>query len=67
MTSAEEHQRQATRIMLAAIVPVGFALAGSGAIREHRLNHRPTHDVDLFTPAVPAAVFRSAVAQTSPR
>ncbi len=64
MTSAEEHQRQATRIMLAAIAPVGFALAGSGAIREHGLTLRPTHDVDLFTPAVPAAVFRSAVDQT---
>lgn len=64
MTRAEEHQRQATRIILAAIAPVGFALAGSGAIREHGLTHRPTHDVDLFTPAVPAAVFRSAVDQT---
>ena len=64
MTSAEEHQRQATRIILATIAPVGFALAGSGAIREHGLTHRPTHDVDLFTPAVPASVFRSAVEQT---
>lgn len=27
----------------------GFALAGSGAIREHELISRPTEDVDLFT------------------
>ncbi|MDP9801060.1 hypothetical protein J2S49_001136 [Arcanobacterium wilhelmae] len=27
----------------------GFALAGSGAIREHGLIHRPTEDIDLFT------------------
>ena len=53
MSNAEEHQRQAARIVLAAIAPVGFALAGSGAIREHGLIHRPTHDIDLFTPAVP--------------
>ena len=61
MSNAEEHQRQAARIVLAAIAPVGFALAGSGAIREHGLIHRPTHDIDLFTPAVPAASFRGAV------
>lgn len=61
MPTAEEYQRQAARIVLAAIAPVGFALAGSGAIREHGLIHRPTHDVDLFTPAVPAANFRGAV------
>ena len=57
MTSAEERQQQATRIMLSAIAPVGFALAGSGAIREHGL----THDIDLFTPAVAASTFSDAV------
>jgi len=61
VSTAEEHQRRAARIILTAIGPVGFALAGSGAIREHGLIHRPTHDIDLFTPAVPAARFRGAV------
>lgn len=40
-------QREVARIALAAVD--GFALAGSGAVREHGLIDRPTEDVDLFT------------------
>ncbi|MCI1748209.1 MAG: nucleotidyl transferase AbiEii/AbiGii toxin family protein [Acidipropionibacterium sp.] len=42
-------QRRITRIALEALGPDHFALAGSGAIREHGLIDRPTKDVDLFT------------------
>lgn len=38
-----------------------FALAGSGAIREHGLADRPTEDVDLFTSDVDLRRFSSAV------
>lgn len=38
-----------------------FALAGSGAIREHGLTDRPTQDVDLFTINVTEARFTDAV------
>ncbi|MGB9224522.1 hypothetical protein [Mycobacterium sp.] len=33
--SATEHQRRVTALLLQSIGPAGFALAGSGAIREH--------------------------------
>lgn len=39
----------------------GFALAGSGAIREHGLTNRPTQDVDLFTVNTAAEDFTAAV------
>jgi hypothetical protein len=39
----------------------GFALAGSGAIREHGLTNRPTQDVDLFTANTAAENFTAAV------
>ena len=43
-------QRNIARLALqAAGAHSGFALAGSGAIREHGLIDRPTEDVDLFT------------------
>ncbi|MBB1511537.1 nucleotidyl transferase AbiEii/AbiGii toxin family protein [Tessaracoccus sp. MC1627] len=61
MPTGEEHQRQAARIILAAIGPAGFALAGSGAIREHGLIDRPTNDIDLFAPARAAAGFSDAI------
>lgn len=35
-------------MLLAAIGDAGFALAGAGAMRAHRLTSRPTYDVDLF-------------------
>jgi hypothetical protein len=45
-----EEQRRVTRLALKAVGDdAGFALAGSGAIREHGLIDRPTEDVDLFT------------------
>lgn len=44
-----EFQREVARVALEAAQGEGFALAGSGAIREHGLIHRPTQDVDLFT------------------
>lgn len=50
MTQDPEEQRRITRIALEAVGKnAGFALAGSGAIREHGLINRPTEDVDLFT------------------
>lgn len=39
----------------------GFALAGSGAIREHGLADRPTQDVDLFTMKVTEALLAGTV------
>ena len=58
-------QREVTRIALSAAH--GFALAGSGAIREHGVIERPTEDVDLFTTNLDAAAFGSAVDQVSER
>ena len=51
-------QRFVTTLLLNHIGPAGFALAGSGAIREHGITDRLTHDVDLFTTAAtsPAAL-----------
>lgn len=44
-------QRFVTTLLLNHIGSAGFALAGSGAIREHGITDRLTHDVDLFTTA----------------
>jgi len=49
VSDAEEPQREITRLALRSLDGTGFALAGSGAIREHGLVDRPTEDVDLFT------------------
>ena len=49
MCSREAMQRDVARIALSDAADSGFALAGSGAIREHGLTQRPTADVDLFT------------------
>ncbi len=54
-------QRRVTKIALAGVV--GFALAGSGAIREHGIIDRPTEDVDLFTASQDVAAFAVAVDQ----
>lgn len=34
--------------LLGELGDAGFVLAGAGAIREHGLTDRPTHDIDLF-------------------
>ena len=49
MSEKRDAQREVTRIALSGIAGFGFALAGSGAIREHGVIDRPTEDVDLFT------------------
>ena len=56
-----ELQRTVTRIALAASRSSGFALAGSGAIREHGLINRATQDVDLFTSNTDEGAFGAAV------
>ncbi|MDR1450449.1 MAG: nucleotidyl transferase AbiEii/AbiGii toxin family protein [Propionibacteriaceae bacterium] len=54
-------QRRVTRLALEALEPDGFALAGSGAIREHGFIDRPTQDVDLFTVQSAQAHFSAAL------
>ena len=55
-------QRRIARIALEATGPeAGFALAGSGAIREHGFIDRPTEDVDLFTIQSAQHEFASAL------
>ncbi len=49
MPSALEQQRAAPALILTAIGGDAFALAGSGAIREHGVILRATQDIDLFT------------------
>jgi Nucleotidyl transferase AbiEii toxin, Type IV TA system len=61
VTTDEELQREIARVALRALVGTDFALAGSGAIREHGLLHRLTHDVDLFTSDMDQEKFASAV------
>lgn len=54
-------QRRVTRIALEVVAKDQFALAGSGAIREHGLIDRPTQDVDLFTVQSAERRFEPAV------
>lgn len=61
MAGSVEHQREVTRLLLSVIDDTGFALAGSGAIREHGVTARPTEDVDLFTTNVGAQRFDQAI------
>ena len=56
-------QREVARIALAGVD--SFALAGSGAIREHGLIERPTEDVDLFTTSQDVTAFSAAVDQVT--
>lgn len=56
-------QRNVTRIALTCVD--GFALAGSGAIREHGVLVRPTEDVDLFTTSQDVTAFSAAVDQVT--
>ena len=52
-----EYQREVTRLALDALASGGFALAGSGAIREHGIIDRPTQDIDLFTSVTSTEAF----------
>lgn len=61
MSEQNEAQRELTRIALASVGQAGFALAGSGAIREHGVIDRPTEDVDLFTATQDTDEFAKAV------
>lgn len=61
MSSDEELQRDVTRAALRALDGTPFALAGSGAIREHGIIDRPTQDIDLFTSDLDASHFDTAV------
>lgn len=56
-----ELQRTVTRIALEASASSGFALAGSGAIREHGVINRMSQDVDLFTSDTNERTFGAAV------
>jgi hypothetical protein len=50
-------QREVTKTVLSLVHNSDFALAGSGAIREHGLISRPTEDIDLFTTNTDAESF----------
>jgi hypothetical protein len=52
-----DYQREVTRLALDSLAGGGFALAGSGAIREHGIIDRPTQDIDLFTSVTSAETF----------
>lgn len=56
-------QREVARLALSGVH--GFALAGSGAIREHGMIDRPTEDVDLFTTSQDVTEFSAAVDQVT--
>ncbi len=58
-------QREVTRIALASVE--GFALAGSGAIREHGVIDSPAEDVDLFTANADEDAFIMAVEHVTAR
>jgi hypothetical protein len=51
------YQREVTRLALDSLAGGGFALAGSGAIREHGIFDRPTQDIDLFTSVTSPEAF----------
>lgn len=61
MNDEKELQRELTRVALDALNGRAFALAGSGAIREHGIVDRATQDIDLFTNNMDAAAFELAI------
>ena len=65
MSEKRDAQREVTRIALSGIAGFGFALAGSGAIREHGVIDRPTEDVDLFTTTRDPVEFVRAIERVS--
>jgi hypothetical protein len=56
-----EYQRDVTHLALTALAGGGFALAGSGAIREHGIIDRPTQDIDLFTSVTSGEAFAASI------
>lgn len=63
MEDIEQYQREVTAVALEALEGYSFALAGSGAIREHGFTDRFTQDVDLFTSVVSVPKFAAAVSR----
>lgn len=61
MPELTDWQRRITRVALETVADDGFALAVSGAIREHGVTDRPTEDVDLFTTSQDPTAFGRAV------
>lgn len=61
MITDEEIRREVTRAALRALDGTPFALAGSGAIREHGIIDRPTQDVDLYACDTDSVRFDAAV------
>ena len=61
MGGSTEFQREVAHNLTEELGEVGFALAGSGAIREHGLIDRPTEDIDLFTVMSQRPNFKLAV------
>lgn len=61
MSDGRELQRELTRAALIVLDGRAFALAGSGAIREHGIVDRATQDVDLFTNNVDPELFEAAI------
>ena len=59
--SVQETQRQLIACALEVLADAGFALAGSGAIREHGMTQRPTNDINLFTVMHASTRFPHAV------
>lgn len=59
--SVQQTQRQLIACALEVLADAGFALAGSGAIREHGMTQRPTNDIDLFTVMQASTRFPHAV------
>ena len=57
MEPLELFQREITKSALSYIADSDFALAGSGAIREHGIINRPTEDIDLFSENMDAVSF----------
>ena len=61
MRDDEALQRHVTALALRILNGYSFALAGSGALREHGIIRRLTHDADLFTADQDPEAFDEAV------
>lgn len=60
MERLHETRRTVTRLVLGALAPLDFALAGAGALMEHGIVDRPTFDVDAFTTGRGTDLFADA-------